>query len=148
MSLVDSLALDTTINADAQLLSRQLSRLRDRLFPPASQKVMRRFGSGEVARLVGISDSYLRQLSLANEGPVPEKSAGGRRLYSLEQVHQLRQLLAARGRYPLPTRSGCQHLQVLAIANFKGGSGKTAILSGPPARVSLGDLGCDVGRWF
>jgi len=23
-----------------------------------------------------------------------------------------------------------------------------AILSGPPARVSLGDLGCDVGRWF
>jgi len=25
---------------------------------------------------------------------------------------------------------------------------RTAILSGPPARVSLGDLGCDVGRWF
>ncbi len=23
-----------------------------------------------------------------------------------------------------------------------------AILSGPLARVSLGDLGCDVGRWF
>ncbi len=23
-----------------------------------------------------------------------------------------------------------------------------AILSGPPARVSPGDLGCDVGRWF
>jgi len=23
-----------------------------------------------------------------------------------------------------------------------------AILSGPPARVSLGDLGFDVGRWF
>jgi len=33
------------------------------------------------------------------------------------------------------------------------GTGKTtlcnpAILSGPPARVSLGDLGFDVGRWF
>jgi len=125
MPLADSLALDTIINADAQLLSRQLSRLRDRLFPPASQKVMRRFGSGEVASLVGISDSYLRQLSLANEGPIPEKSSGGRRLYSLEQVHQLRQLLAARGRYALPTRIGYQHLQVLAIANFKGGSGKT-----------------------
>lgn len=117
--------VDETISADAQLLSSQLSRLRDRLFPPAAQKVMRRFGSGEVAALVGISDSYLRQLSLADEGPAPGKSPGGRRLYTLEQIHQLRHLMAAKGRYALPNRSSDQHLQVLAVANFKGGSGKT-----------------------
>jgi chromosome partitioning protein len=113
------------ISADARLLSGQLSKLRHRLFPPTAQKVMRRFGSGETASLIGISDSYLRQLSLANEGPVPEKTPGGRRSYSLEQIHELRRLLAGKGRYPLPNRTAEAHLQVLAVANFKGGSGKT-----------------------
>ncbi len=116
---------ETLIGADARLLSEQLNHLRSRLFPPSSRKAMRRFGSGEVAAMVGISDSYLRQLSLAGEGPVPEKTPRGRRSYSLEQVHELRRLLAARGRHPLPGRTEGQHLQVLAIANFKGGSGKT-----------------------
>lgn len=113
------------ISADARLLSSQMSKLRNRLFPPTAQKTMRRFGSGEAAALVGISDSYLRQLSLANEGPIPEKTPGGRRSYSLEQIHELRQLLAGKGRYLLPNRPPDSNLQVLAIANFKGGSGKT-----------------------
>ena len=59
-------------------------------------------------------------MSLAGEGPEPELKAGGRRLYSLEQINEIRRTIKGR---PLPYRKG--HLQVLAICNFKGGSGKT-----------------------
>jgi chromosome partitioning protein len=118
-------AIDEMIGADAQALSAQLALLRNRIFPPAARKSLRRFSSGEAATLIGISDSYLRQLALAGEGPVPDKGAGGRRSYSLEQINELRQLLTGKGRAALPRRRKGEHLQVLAVANFKGGSGKT-----------------------
>jgi len=117
--------LDRLIGDDAHTLSGQLSLLRNRLFPPAAKKTLRRFNSGEAASLIGISDSYLRQLSLAGEGPVPEKTAGGRRSYSLDQIHEVRRYLAAKGRHDLPRRQASEHLQTIAVANFKGGSGKT-----------------------
>src|SRR3954453_9265912 len=105
------------IEADAGLLSAQLQDLRSRLFPPSSQKELRRFGSGEAAKLIGCSDGYLRQLSLAGEGPQPEKGVAGRRLYTLSQVHQIRQMLARTKRTYLPARSGSERLQVIAITN-------------------------------
>jgi len=113
------------IAADAEVLSAQLQDLRSRLFPPTSQKQLRKFGSGEAARLIGCSDGYLRQLSLAGEGPQPEKGVAGRRLYTLDQVHDIRQLLARTKPSYLPARSASERLQVIAITNFKGGSGKT-----------------------
>ncbi|WP_159997742.1 plasmid partitioning protein RepA [Roseomonas sp. 18066] len=117
--------IDQRIGADARALSAQLALLRNRIFPPAAQKTLRRFSSGEAAALLQISDSYLRQLALAGEGPVPEKGAGGRRAYTLEQIHALRGMLKGKGRPPSPRRSEAEHLQVIAVANFKGGSGKT-----------------------
>ena len=59
--------LDHLIAHDAQVLSAQLTSIRQRLFPPAAQKTLRQFSSGEAAALIGISDAYLRQLSLAGE---------------------------------------------------------------------------------
>ena len=120
-----ALVLDELIGADAQALSAQLASLRTRLFPPAAQKTLRSFSGGEVAALVKISDSYLRQLALAGEGPAPEKSPGGRRSYSLEQINALRAVLSQKGRAGFPRRTEGEHLQVIAVANFKGGSGKT-----------------------
>ncbi|MFC3127714.1 plasmid partitioning protein RepA [Pseudoroseomonas globiformis] len=117
--------IDHQIGADAQALSAQLALLRNRIFPPAARKSLRRFSSGEAAALVQISDSYLRQLALAGEGPVPEKGPGGRRAYTLEQIHELRRLLGTKKKPGQPHRTGQEHLQVLAVANFKGGSGKT-----------------------
>src|SRR3954451_3257001 len=113
------------IEADAEVLSAQLQDLRSRLFPPTSQKQLRKFGSGEAAKLIGCSDGYLRQLSLAGEGPEPEKGVAGRRLYTLDQVHEIRQLLARTKSTYLPSRSANERLQVIAVTNFKGGSGKT-----------------------
>jgi chromosome partitioning protein len=113
------------IAADARLLSRQLASLRHRLFPPAAQKTLRSFSGGEAAALIGISDAYLRQLALAGDLPEAEKQAG-RRLYTLAQINELRRLLSrGRGRSYLPTRHEGEHLQVIAVTNFKGGSGKT-----------------------
>src|SRR5271166_1749820 len=120
-------SLDDLIAENARTLSAQLNTLRARLFPPASTKQLRSFTSAEAARLIGVSDGYLRQLSLAGEGPTTERGPGGRRLYTLSQVHELRHLLARSRPSYLPNRSPTEHLQILAITNFKGGSGKTTV---------------------
>jgi chromosome partitioning protein len=123
---LSGLTADQMIERDAQLLSGQLHALRARLFPPASRKTLRTFASGEAAEWIGISDAYLRQVSLAGDAPEPGKTAGGRRVYTLEQVHDLRRSLARSGTRPyLPTRRSGEHLQIIAVTNFKGGSGKT-----------------------
>jgi len=122
--------IDNLIAGDAQLLSKQLQRLREKIFPPESKKVLRRFSSGETAKLIGVSDSYLRQLSLNKQGPLPDTTQSGRRQYTLEQVNELRRYIASvsqpdKQRQFLPHRAANEHLQVIAVTNFKGGSGKT-----------------------
>ena len=121
---------DETIGEQAELLTSQLQSMSEALFPPSSQKVLRKFTSGEAARLIGVSDSTLRKMTLAGEGPQPETTSNGRRLYNLAEINQIRRLLAqsTRGRESIefiPHRRSGEHLQVLAVTNFKGGSGKT-----------------------
>lgn len=118
-------SLTRLVGADAELLSAQLQELRTRAFPPSAEKELRRFTSGEAAKLIGVSDGYLRHLSLTGEMPEPEKTPSGRRLYSLGQVHEIRRHLAKTKANYLPFRRGNDHLQVIAATNFKGGSGKT-----------------------
>lgn len=107
----------------------QLQLLRERLFPPSSQKMLKTFTSGEAAHLVGVSDGYLRQLSIDGKGPSPEMSVTGRRSYTLAQVHELRQHMASvkpkDALTYLPSRRHGEKLQTIAVANFKGGSAKT-----------------------
>ncbi len=76
-----------------------------------------------------MSDGYLRQLSIDGLGPAPDVSSSGRRSYTLEQVNELREYLAtARPKEALrfwPRRRDGDKLQVITVANFKGGSAKT-----------------------
>lgn len=120
----------------SQRITRQAAALSDRLravgelaFPPKAMKSLRSFTSGEVAQIVGVSDGYLRQLSLDNLGPVPELGAAGRRSYTLHQINELREYLAqARPKEALkfwPRRRQGDKLQIITVANFKGGSAKT-----------------------
>lgn len=113
----------------AQALSAQMRALGASIFPPSSKKWLRSFSSGEVARFLGVSDGYLRQLSLDGLGPAPVLSAGGRRSYTSEQIGELRAYLAvARPKEAidfLPRRRAGEKLQIVAVANFKGGSAKT-----------------------
>lgn len=119
-------AVDEIIRLDAEALSSELFNLRARLFPPSAAKTLRHFSSGEAAVLIGISDAYLRQISLAGEGPAPTLLPGGRRAYTLSQINDYRRFLSRdNGRDYLRMRRGSEHIQIVAVTNFKGGSGKT-----------------------
>src|SRR3954451_23206291 len=102
------------------------SRSGDKLFPPESRKSLRSFTSGEAAKLIGVSDSHLRQISSEGFRPLPQVSLTGRRSYSLAQINELRRNLAeARprdARNLSPHRRGAEGLQTIACVNFKGGS--------------------------
>jgi chromosome partitioning protein len=121
-------AIHDLIAGDAHQLSAKLQAHRKKLFPPEARKTLRRFSSGEAAKLVGINDGYLRQLSLDGKGPQPEIGLNGRRSYSFHDIQSLRTFLeegGKAGRRYLPHRHSGEHLQVISVANFKGGSGKT-----------------------
>lgn len=119
--------MTSVIAADGSALSQELNELRKTLFPPESKKTLRSFSSGEAAKLIGIADGYLRQLSLSGKGPQPEISNGGRRSYTLDQINELRTLLeeGGKGKRYRPHRVDGEGCQVLSVVNFKGGSGKT-----------------------
>jgi len=123
-----SKAIHELVGAHARELSSKLQAHRLQLFPPEANKTLRKFSSGEAAKLIGVNDGYLRRLSLEGKGPQPEIGSGGRRSYSVEDIQALRVYLDESGkadRRYLPGRSGSQHLQVITVVNFKGGSGKT-----------------------
>ncbi len=118
-------SLTSLIEADADLLSAQLQQLRARAFPPTAQKELRKFMAGEAAKLIGISDAYLRHLNSEGNIPEAEKNGAGRRLYSLDQIHEIRRYLISNKKGYSPNRAANEALQVIAVTNFKGGSGKT-----------------------
>jgi plasmid partitioning protein RepA len=109
-------------------LEQALNNLSLAQFPPDAARSMRKFASSEVAALLDVSEAYIRQLSLKDQGPQPEITQNGRRLYSLDQVLELRMHLAERGRkkWMNPRRVQGEDCQIIAVTNFKGGSSKTA----------------------
>ena len=121
-------SIDQLVAAHAQKLSERLQAHRSQLFPPNARKQLRHFTSGEVAELLGVTDAYLRKLSLEGKGPQPATGPGGRRLYTASDIMELRHTLEAGVKIPgtyLPWRHGDEHLQVLTVVNLKGGSSKT-----------------------
>ncbi|CUH81106.1 plasmid partitioning protein RepA [Tropicibacter naphthalenivorans] len=132
--------LNGVIRDHAEILAMQLHAQRESLFPPDADKEMRKFTSGEAAALLGVNDSYLRKLHLDGKGPSPELTPGNRRLYSVQDLADLRQLLEKTARKPgdyLPGRREGDHLQVIGVMNFKGGSGKTTTSAHLAQRLAL-----------
>ena len=120
--------IDTIISEHAQNLSEKLQAHRLELFPPAAQKTLRAFQVSDAAKLLGVKSGYLRNLSLEGKGPHPLVAPSGRRSYTAEQLQDLRRYLdetGRPGRRYVPQRRDAEHLQVIAVVNFKGGSGKT-----------------------
>ena len=120
--------IDQLVGDHAAKLSAQLQAHREQLFPPHASKELRKFTSGEAADLIGVKDAYLRKLDIDGKGPSPEIRAGGRRYYSTDDIMELRQYLEQGAKSPgtyLPGRRDGDHLQVITVINFKGGSGKT-----------------------
>jgi chromosome partitioning protein len=101
-------------------ISTKLDMLRMEKFPPNAQKTLRLFPLAEVAQFVGVSPSYLKKLHLQGKGGEPYTTSTGRRYYTAAQMDDLRTLLDR-----VPHRRAGEKLQVIAVVNFKGGSGKT-----------------------
>lgn len=123
------LRFDDTILAQGRDISRKLNQLRMETFPPNAQKTLRQFSMAEAAYYLGVSTSNLKKLHLEGKGVEPIIHGHGRRSYTAEQVMELRHYLDQNGRADVkkyvPHRRGNEKLQVVAVVNFKGGSGKT-----------------------
>ncbi len=132
--------LNAVIRQQSEALAAQLHAQRESLFPPDAHKEMRKFTSGEAAAMLGVNDSYLRKLHLDGKGPSPELTSGNRRLYSAQDILDLRHLLEQTARKPgdyLPGRRDGDHLQIIGVMNFKGGSGKTTTSAHLAQRLAL-----------
>ena len=113
----------------AGMLSGHLQARRQQMYPPDAQKSLRHFMTHEVSKLTSIPESTLKLMSNEGKGPVPARLENNHRAYTLAQINELRQLFASQRpaealRFQPHRRDG-EHLQILAIANFKGGSAKT-----------------------
>jgi len=124
-----SFEFDDKILMQGAEISRRLNQLRLENFPPSAKKTLRQFSVGEVAHYLGVTPSNLKRLYLDGKGPVPTTMSGNRKYYTAEQMLELRQYLAETGKSEakkyLPQRKQGDKLQVIAVVNFKGGSGKT-----------------------
>lgn len=129
MSSLPSFEFDEKILAQGAEISRKLDQLRLEKFPPNAKKTLRRFPMAEAAHYLGVSPNNLKRLHLEGKGPEPLIASGGRRFYSAEQMIELRDYLDKNGRSDAkkyaPFRKAGEKLQVIAVVNFKGGSGKT-----------------------
>ncbi|QDA35991.1 plasmid partitioning protein RepA [Paracoccus liaowanqingii] len=132
--------IDRLVGDHAARLSERLQAHRAQLFPPDARRELRKFTSGEVADLLGVKDAYLRKLNLDGRGPSPETRAGGRRYYSPADIQALREMLEKGAKSPgtyLPGRRPGDHMQVIAVINFKGGSGKTTTAAHLAQKLAL-----------
>ncbi|OAM74433.1 plasmid partitioning protein RepA [Devosia elaeis] len=120
---------DEKLLQQGQEISLKLDRLRREKFPPDAKKSLRTFTMSEVSYFLGVTPGYLKKLDLQARGPKPQLGGGGRRYYSAEQMQELRVFLdrSRRGSSKpyLVHRQASEKLQVIAVVNFKGGSGKT-----------------------
>lgn len=103
-----------------------ISRLRDRLYAPGSEKTLDlRFNVRAAADMVGRSDKLIRDAEADGRLPMPVKDqvTGRRTGYSLTDVNRMRQVFGT-----LPHRANSDPAMVLAIQNFKGGVGKSTMV--------------------
>lgn len=123
--------IDQKIQAMATRLSRSLDSNMRKSFLPDNSKELRRFNAGEAAELIGVSLDHLRKQFFNEKIDLEvETDTRGRRWYTAEQIDQARHAIAQDSRakkfqYLVPGRRAGDRLQILSVANFKGGAGKT-----------------------
>ena len=118
----------TDIGAFADNLAESLDRQMKIAFEPEERKSLRRFSSTEVASVLRVSTSNLRNRHKDGSFPEVHTDNRGHRFYSAEEVDILRDILGRTGKNAdayRPGRRGDDRLQVISVVNFKGGSSKT-----------------------
>ena len=104
--------------------------IRQQTFSPEMEKTLRRFSSWEVAELIlKINPSTLRG-RLASDPSLPQglvEEDGRQRWYTLEEINELRRRLRIKNQPLMPPRPEGKRAIRAAIANFKGGAGKSTV---------------------
>jgi chromosome partitioning protein len=99
-----------------------LSRAREAALAPGIKKTLRKFNLKEVAELLGLSPKTLVRAAQRQEIPSGERVRGNRLLFTLEEIHEIQARLGLR-----PWRDPATDRPItVAVANFKGGVGKTS----------------------
>ncbi len=102
--------------------------IRKQTFSPGNEKVLRRFSSWEVAELIfRVNQNTFRGRLIADPSlPSGEVEPEGRqRWFSLEEVNELRRRMRINRHSLMPARPANRRAIRVAVANFKGGAGKS-----------------------
>lgn len=128
---MDDTVLPPVTLSELTLLTRRaatvIERLRERVFAPNSEKRLDiRFNVRTAAEMVGRTEKAIRDAEADGRLPQPDKDAetGRRTGYTLLQVNRMREVFGT-----LPHRGADDPPLVLAVQNFKGGVGKSTIVS-------------------
>ena len=104
--------------------------IRRQTFSPEMEKTLRRFSSWEVSELVfRINQSTFRgRLAAEPSLPAGEVEEDGRqRWFSLDEINELRRRMKINRQSLMPPRPKGKRALRAAIANFKGGAGKSTV---------------------
>ena len=132
--------IDEIIQQNADRLAVALENHMRTSFMPDARKELRPFTSAEAAEVLGMDPARLRKLHFDGKIPEVEMDGRGRRLYSGANIVEMRRVLDAQSRKHgqfLPGRREGDRLQVIAVANYKGGSSKTTTAIHLAQRLAL-----------
>ncbi|MGG7567866.1 AAA family ATPase [Rhodovulum sp. DZ06] len=113
----------------AQSLKMQ-SWIRKQTFSPEHEKTLRRFSSWEVAELIFKVNQSTFRGKLAADPSLPGgevEEEGRQRWFSLEEINELRRRMKFSRKPLLPHRPAGKRAVRAAVANFKGGAGKSTV---------------------
>lgn len=120
--------IDEVIQLNADRLAEALENHLRSSFMPDARKELRSFSSAEAAEFLGMDAARLRKLHFDGKIAEVAMDARGRRLYTADDIIAIRHALDGQSRkmdHILPKRGEGERLQVIAVANYKGGSSKT-----------------------
>lgn len=104
--------------------------IRQQTFSPENEKTLRRFSSWELGELIlKVNQSTLRG-KLAADPSLPQglvEEDGRQRWFTLDEINEIRRRLRINRQSLLPARPAGKRALRAAIANFKGGAGKSTV---------------------
>ncbi len=104
--------------------------IRQQTYSPEMEKTLRRFSSWEVAELIFKTNPSTLRGRLAADPSLPQglvEEDGRQRWYTLEEINELRRKLKIKNQPLMPRRPSGKRAIRAAIANFKGGAGKSTV---------------------